>query len=401
MRRASLYTSTAIGIVLGAVLMNAAPALADLPTIDIGSIGWLMQIKSVMDTVSGAINDVKKYANSIFGAIGDNTFGTVQQLLQQGFTQNANYSKATISANRQIADASNSAMAGFHLQVRDAEIRDEHTVSPNACLALDGGVSTVAAGVQGYNVGWTIGQIHNLRGQAQPGMPSYYGQAQGVASMARQHLGRYCDQKDVDAGLCASVSNNPDGDAIYSNFFVSGTYTDQTALDAAKDYATNLIQPVAPAALRGDQLSSVEGQDAAVRRRSYDARMSLAFSVVDEQIGMQAPAIPITGQQRTYLTNMGLTAPTSGSISWFQALQIEAERRVSDVNWAATLHAEPPAAVSREIAQLQALTNFLQFQNLKQALKTNALLAAVLAQTTDRNFNPTSRLPLPSVSANN
>jgi hypothetical protein len=303
-------------------------------------------------------------------------------------------------AARDIADGQNAAMAGFHLQVRQAEIRDQHTVSPNACTALDGGVSTVSAGVQGYNVAWTIGQIHNLRGQAQTGMPSYYGQAQGVASMARQHLSRYCDGKDVDAGLCASVSSNPDGDAIYSNFFVSGTYTDQSALDAAKDYATNLIQPVAPAALRGNQLSSVEGQDAAVRRRSYDARMSLAFGVTDEQIGMQAASVPITSQQRAYLANMGLTAPSSGNISWFQALQIESERRVSDVNWAATLHAEPPTAVERENAQLLALSNYLQFQNFKQALKANALLAAILAETTDRNFLPTSRLPIPSVASN-
>jgi hypothetical protein len=401
MRRTSLYASTALGIVVGAVLINAIPAYADLPTIDIGSITQLTMIKSVLDTVSSTINDVKSYANSIFGAIGDNTFGTVQQLLQEGFTQNANYSKAQISAARDIADGQNTAMAGFHLQVRQAQIRDEHTVSPNACVALDGGVSTAVAAVQAYSVAYSIQQIHTQRGQAQPGMPSYYGQAQAVASMAQQHLGRYCDQKDVDAGLCSSVSSNPDGDSNYGSFFVSGTYADQTALNAAKDYATNLIQPVAPAALRGNQLSSIEGQDAAVRRRGYDARMSLAFSVVDEQIGMQSQAVPITAQQSTYLINMGLTPPSGGNISWFQSLQIEAERRVSDVNWAATLHAEPPAAVERENAQQLALSNFLQFQNFHQSLKTNALLAAILAETTDRNFLPISHLPVPSVAASN
>ena len=121
-----------------------------------------------------------------------------------------------------------------------------------------------------------------------------------------------------------------------------------------------------------------------MRRRSYDARMSLAFAVVDEQIGMQSPSVPLTSQQRTYLTNMGLKAPDSGNISWFQALQIEAERRVADVDWAATLQAEPPTAVSREIAAQQALGNYVAFQNFKQALKQNALLAALLAETTDR-----------------
>ena len=71
-----------------------------------------------MSTVSNTLNDVKTYANNIFGALGDNTFGTVQQLLQQGFTQQANYVKAQTGAMQQIADASNTANAQFQLQVR-------------------------------------------------------------------------------------------------------------------------------------------------------------------------------------------------------------------------------------------------------------------------------------------
>ena len=111
--------------------------------------------------------------------------------------------------------------------------------------------------------------------------------------MAQEHLAFYCDQKDVDAGLCTAVSQTPDGDTAYSTYYRAGTYDSQQAINAAKDYAINLVEPVAPAALRGDQLRSITGQNAAVRRRSYDARMSLAQSVVDQQIGMQSPAVPI------------------------------------------------------------------------------------------------------------
>jgi hypothetical protein len=283
------------------------------------------------------------------------------------------------------------------MQMRQAAIRDDHTVSPNHCTALDGGVSTVAAAVQGYDVAWTIANIHNARGQAQPGMPSYYGQAQGVASMAAEHIANYCDQKDVDAGLCAAVSATPDADAAFSSLYGGGTYGTQQAIDAAKDYAVNLIEPVAPAALRGNQLSSIAGQDAAVRRRSFDARMSLAQSVVDLQIGMQTPSVPIVPQQRQYLTNMGLPAPVDGNISWFQALQIEAERRVSDVGWAATLHEEPPVAVEREIAQEMALANYLAFQNFKLGLQQVAIGATQLAERTGRDFVPISTIPTPSI----
>ena len=407
MNRMKLLASVAVGAVLGAVLINSAPASAQLAVIDPASIAQqikqfaqetgILDVLNAMNTVQKTINDTM---SDISKAIGTTTFGDTNTLLQQGFTQNANYSKAQVGAMQQIADASNIANAQFQMQVRQAQIRDEHTVSPNSCTALDGGVSATAAAVQGYDVAWTIAATHNGRGQAQPGMPSYYGAAQGTASMAANHLGNYCDQKDVDAGLCPNgMSATPDADAAFSSLFNSGTYGSQTAVNAAKDYAVNLIEPVAPAALRGNQLSSIQGQDAAVKRRSFDARMSLAQSIVDQQIGMQTPSVPITQQQQQYLTNMGLPAPANGNISWYQALQIESERRVSDVGWAGTLHQEPQVAVEREIAQELALTNYLAFQNFKLGLQHVDLTASQLAQATSRDFVPVSQMPTPSMTS--
>ena len=407
MKKTSLIASTALGVVLGAVLFNAPSAYAQLATIDVASIAAQLKsfaqetgildvlnaMNTVQTTISSTMNDINK-------AIGPTTYGDTNTLLQQGFTQSANYSKAQVGAWQQITDASNVANSQFQMQVRQAQIRDEHTVSPNSCTALDGGVSATAAAVQGYNVSWTIAATHNARGQAQPGMPSYYGAAQGVASMGANHIGGYCDQKDLDAGLCPNgISATPDADAEFSSLYNSGTYGSQAAINAAKDYAVNLIEPVAPAALRGNQLSSIQGQDAAVRRRSFDARMSLAQSVVDQQIGMQTPSVPITQQQQTYLTNMGLPAPANGNISWFQALQIESERRVSDVGWAGTLHQEPPVAVEREIAQELALSNYLAFQNFKLGLQHVDISASQLAQSTNRDFTPASQMPTPSMTS--
>ena len=399
MKKLKLAGSTAIGIVIGAVVFNSLPAFADLPVIDPASILQETGILNVLNTINGIESDVSKYTNEIFGALGDNTYGTVQQLLQEGFTQNANYAKAQVGAQQQITDASNMAMARFHRDMRNAQIRDEQTVSPNACTALDGGVSTQAAAVQAYDVAWTIGQIHDQRGEAGPGMPSYYGQAQGVASMANEHLSNYCDQNDVAAGLGCTLSMTPDADQQFASLFGSGTYTSQTAVNTAKDYAINLIEPVAPAALRGDQLASTQGQDAAVRRRSFNARMSLAQNYVDQIIGMNSPSVPLTAQQQQYLQDMGLPAQQTGS--WFQALQIEAERRISDVNWAATLQGMPPATVNREIAIELALNNYLQFQLFKTALQTGTISATQLAQTAEHDFSPTVQMPTPSIASGN
>jgi hypothetical protein len=328
--------------------------------------------------------------------MGDNAYGTVQQLLQEGFTQQANYSKASIGAMENITDASNEAMAQYDLQLRDAQIRDEQTASPTACTGLDNGVSTQAASIQGDAVGFTLGQIEDVRDESGPTSPSHFGQAQGVASENAEHLSYYCDANDVAAGLCPNTTAaTADADQRFSSLFGSGTYADQTAVTTAKDYAINLIEPVAPAALRGDQLNSIAGQDAAVQRRSYNARISLAQNVIDNIIGMQSPSVPLTAQQQTYLTNMGFPQQTTGS--WLQVLQINAESRISDINWNAQLQSMPPAAVNREIALELALNNYLEFQIFKIDLQNAAVDATNLAQITEHNFQPEVQMPTPNI----
>lgn len=403
MGRMKLPAAAAMGIVLGAVLFNAPPAKAAWLVIDPASIAQeikqlaqetgILDVLNVMNTVQNTISSTMTAINT---AIGNTSFGSVTQLLQQGFTQESNYAKATVGANEQIADASNTAMARFDRDLRNAQIRDEQIASPTACAAIDGGVSAQAASVQAFGVAAVISHIHDERGEAAPGMPSHFGEAQGVASMAQEHLANYCDQDDQAAGLCPNgLSATPDADQQVLSLFGSGTYTSQTAVNTAKDFAINLIEPVAPAALRGDQLSSAMGQDAAVRRRSYNARMSLAQGFVDTAIGMQTPSVPLTASQKQYLRNLGLPAQTNGS--WLQVLQIEAERRVNGVTWNAELQSMPPASVEREVALELALTNYLLFQTYKVNLQHTTIAAAQLAEHTDHDFMPTSRMPSPSI----
>ena len=376
--------------------MNARPAYADLPVIDPASIAQEIKQLDVLGTINSALNSLLGKSGPLATLMGNNAYGTVQQLLQEGFTQEANYSKATVGAMQNITDASNEAMAQYDLQLRDAQIRDEQTASPTACTDLDNGVSTQAAAIQGDAVGFTIGQIEDVRDESGPNTPSYYGQAQGVASESAEHLGYYCDANDVAAGLCAnSTTATADADQRFSSLFGSGTYADQTAVTAAKDYAINLIEPVAPAALRGDQLNSITGQDAAILRRSYNARMSLAQNVVDNIIGMQSPSVPLTAQQQAYLAEIGLPQETTGS--WLQVLQINAESRESDINWNAQLQSMPPAAVEREVALELALNNYLQFQIFKVDLQNAALNATNVAQTAQHDYQPAVKMPTPNI----
>jgi len=396
MQRSKLLAMTALSIAAGGISLTPKPAFADFPVIDISSIA--QEIKEVTDLggIESAINSLLGSNGPLATLMGNNAFGTVQQLLQEGFTQEANYSKASIGAMENITDASNEAMAQYQLQLRDAEIRDEQTASPTACADLDNGVSTQAAAIQGDQVGNALEDIHDQRDESGPPSPSYYGTAQGVASLNAEHLTYYCDANDQAAGLCAnSIIATADADQRFSSLFGSGTYADQTAVTTAKDYAINLIEPVAPTGLRGDQLSSIAGQDAAVARRSFNARISLAQSVIDDLVGKQSPSVPLTAQQQTYLTDEGLPQQTTGS--WLQVLQINAEMRASDINWNAQLQNMPPAAVEREVAIELALNNYLLFQVYMTDLKNTAINATNMAQIAEHNFQPAVQMPTPNI----
>jgi hypothetical protein len=396
MRRSNFIALEGVGLAIGSILCSAVPAYADLPVIDPASIAEEIKQLAQETGILNVLQTVQSIDKGISSAIGTTTYGSTNTLLQEGFTQEANYSKASIGAMQNITDASNEAMAQYDLQLRDAQIRDEQTASPTACTDLDNGVSTQAAAIQGDAVGFTLGQIEDVRDESGPNTPSYYGQAQGVASESAEHLDYYCDPNDVAAGLCANTTTaTADADQRFSSLFGSGTYANQTAVTTAKDYAINLIEPVAPAALRGDQLNSITGQDAAILRRSYNARMSLAQNVVDNIVGMQSPSVPLTAQQQAYLAEIGLPQETTGS--WLQVLQINAESRESDINWNAQLQSMPPAAVEREVALELALNNYLQFQIFKIDLQNAALNATNLAQTAQHDYQPAIPMPTPNI----
>ena len=136
MRRNRFLGLTALGIAVGGVFVGAKPAYADLPVIDPASIIQEIKQINVLGTIESALTSLLGKSGPLATLMGDNTYGTVQQLLQEGFTQQANYSKASIGAMENITDASNEAMAQYDLQLRDAQIRDEQTASPTACTAF-------------------------------------------------------------------------------------------------------------------------------------------------------------------------------------------------------------------------------------------------------------------------
>jgi hypothetical protein len=378
--------STVAGIAIGVTLFGVVPAYADLPTVDVLVDG---AVKALENAVVSALGDV---VSSITGLQ-----TSLTQTLNNGFTQNANYSKAQIGAHQQITDASNTVMARFALDTRARQIVDEHVASPVHCDALNNGAAVVVSSAQSWKTAQSMENVSDPRGEAFPNQPAYFGAGQAVQAVNQLHLSRYCSPTESAAGLC-SISALPNADQRATSLFATGTYDGQQGVTAANDYATNLIQPVVPASLRGDQLTSVSGQDAAARRREYNARMSLAHNVVDYVIAAQAPSTPLNAQQQQQAQSEGLTPVATAS--WLEALTLDVDRRYSDANWAGQLQTMPPASVEREVALELAATNYLLLQNYKVGLMNASTAATGLAQQTEKDFPPATQMATPSMSGN-
>ena len=95
------------------------------------------------------------------------------------------------------------------------------------------------------------------------------------------------------------------------------------------------------------------------------------------------------------MQNDGLTSTATGS--WPQVLTLDAERRVSDINYAAQLQAMPSAAVNREIVLELGATNYLLTQLLRVGIMHASTAAAHLANHVEHDFAPTAPLPTPSI----
>jgi hypothetical protein len=392
----TLLSSTS-GVLVGALVFGASPAFAQIAVFDWANNAIEAAIKGIEQTMSNTLSDITKQLEStgpLGTLLGTTQYGSVTALLQQGFTQNANYAKAAVDAQSQIVDGALTSNARFQRDIRNAAIRDEHTTSSLHCVALDSGQTVTASSGQSWKVAQSISDVADARGEAGPSQPAYYGQAQAVAAIAQLHFARYCSQPEATAGLCA-LSSTPNADQRATTLFGSGTLAGQAGVTAANDYATNLIEPIVPAALRGDQLTSETGRDASIRRHAYNARISLARHILDYAIGIQSPSVPLNATQQAQMQNEGLT--TTGTGSWLQVLMLDAERRVSDVNYAAQLQAMPPAAVNREIVLELGATNYLLTQLLRVGIMHASTSAAHLANDVEHDFAPTAPLPTPTI----
>ena len=396
--RKTLLRTTA-GIALACLLVTRAHA--DMPTFDAVTHFLMQQAQNAITTAETNVQNAVTNIGTTIGNKVTNLGTDLSNVLSNGFTQQANYAKAQVGAQQQIADASNTVNASFQKSLRNAQIRDEQTLSPQACAALNSGQSVVVAAGQSWRVSRALGLITDRRGQALPGTPAYIGEGQAAGAITQLHLSRYCNETEALAGLCTLNAARQNLDQSASSLLGYSAYNPDpsaSGVDAANDFATTVIQPIVPAAARTDALTSVAGQNAEARRRGFNAKLSLARLVANDVIASRTNSVNLTDDEKAEMTAEGMT-PTDQS-SWLGAMQLEINRRSSGVAWAAGLQAAPSSkAVEIEIATELAMSNYLAIANYKLNQQIAMVNAALLATAAQAELKPAAPMPSPNIAS--
>jgi len=290
-----------------------------------------------------------------------------------------------VDTAQQVANATNTVMADFHTSLAEQQILRNHIITPATCAAVD---SAQAAAVGQQQAAITLDGVQNpldRRGEGQPGTNGHEGWAQSRQSTLIGHFQTYCSDLDVENGLCNAAQPIvwQDRDQQARSLFSIPTYN-QDSSDAANAYATNLIEPMVPAAVRVDDSKTQQGQDIMVQRQQYNASVSLARYVIADILASHAPtitAVPPDLQRQRQLDGQ----PASNTASWWDATNLYLRYHSTLTYQNALQSMGTAAAVDRAIAQSIDTGNNIAWASYNRLNQIAALLAASVSyQAMDR-----------------
>lgn len=372
------------GLVIGLSLGDARPANA----FGFDGAAIVAAVNSMSKLMNGAIGEVQKAVQSGLSALNG--------LTGQGFTQLSNNLKAQIGAQEQIANANNIVQAQTLRDLRNAQVRDDHTANREDCLNLQGGQAQVIAVRNAQQVAQALGNGNTLRSIGAPGYPAWEGSARSAQAANQAHFATYCDDADAEAGLCTVAQGSlKDADISATGVIDNATLEEAPDRDAANAYLHNLIQPVAPAALRNAQRSSAAGQNMLPQRRSYDAAMALANRIGAEVFSWHTPTVALTDAQKQEAAHDGL--PATGRASNWEVTELEVNRRYSGQQWQMDLQAMPQKSVLVQLALMQAQQNWLSWQRLKLEQQLALGVARLIATGAEDHLAHAGTMPTPEI----
>ena len=300
-----------------------------------------------------------------------------------------------VQTQQQVANATNTTMADFHTSLAEQQILRNHVVSPATCAAVDA-AQAVTVGQQQAAV--TQNGVQNeldRRGEGQPGTNAHEGLVQSLQATVNAHNQYYCSDLDVENRVCntAQPAIWQDRDQQAGSLLSVPTYNPDTA-NAANAFLSNLVEPVVPAAVRGDAAHGVTGQAVIAQRQQYNSSLSLARYVITDILASHAPTItdvPPDLQRQRQLDGQ----PASDTASWWDATNLSLRYHSTLTYQKALQRLGTAAAAEREAVQAINMGNNIAWASYNRLNQIGALLAASVSyQATERYRQVLGRDPM-------
>ncbi len=199
----------------------------------------------------------------------------------------------------------------------------------------------------------------------------------------------YCSEADAARGLCDS----PVEERLQNADINAGTLMDNGTLDpdmqrAAQEFCTNFTRPVPPRALSGAGADTAAGEIVAIRRISYDSRVSLARQVCHQMIAQQTQTMDLNEWAEAVEVDAESLNAEADGISVYDLIRIEVTRRYGNPNWVTeTLGRDAlPVNLQKEIAMMIGLSLFLDWERYEMERRMAANMAALVASQSTRDY---------------
>lgn len=244
------------------------------------------------------------------------------------------------------------------------------------------------------------------------------GTATAVA-MVEQHIEEYCAPQDQGMRGCTDPSDRPNaqfmletllsgsgiGDAVdvrEINGYLPEvlTFDDQRLTDARR-FIDNAVDPYPLNDVPPDLRDTPQGTALWIRKKLYQSKLDFARNSLNHALALRTPSAGLRGwladvwaESKTDEHVDELLDELPENISYLELLKAEVDRRYASPTWYAGIAANPPAAVLREIAWMDALRLNLEFQRLRQGERIELLLARLVLDSAERTDRDTLQAEL-------
>ena len=337
------------------------------------------------DRIQDHISTSTESINKRIDALDRNVIGTIKKAT----AQTSLYIQQLGTLETKLAQGAQNQEAQLERQKKRAEIARDVLPQKSACDHITGlaglaAVETHTSEESRITVTDRVGRLAQNTGKGP------VGQAASAAERVKAltpYQPNQCKNTDADAFLNGKASCLLNADINPLSLLGKPTLDNKALIEASAAFIDNLVDPVDENPLPADALSSHGARLDYLDQRSRLARRALAYSTLLSMRADRTQAVKLGDWANALLPE---EMKRGENISRDDLYRILASDYFLRPNYFTELQGMTPANLQREAVRNQAVSLMISWQRLKQQKTTNMLLAALLAQGTERIRHPSA-----------